>query len=338
MIRLSLILLFLSHLCLAQRSDFGSVNFHRADSIASKYRKSDLKSLPVLAHQLTSNLSTDVEKFRSIYRWVCSNISYDYSTFVKNDIKRKKLKGDSAALSQWNSTLLARLYSRLLKHRKTVCTGYAYLVKELANLVDLECEIVDGYGRNINTNVKVLGMPNHSWNKVKLNGKWYLCDPTWSSGYTINGSFIHAYNDGYFLAHPETFAMNHHPLDKTSMLIKNKQNIDEFINAPIIYQGAFEHRVQSVYPKKLDISLHKATDFTVKIQSLKTLDESMLTFELVKSRNKSTVKPKIEAVDNDTYTMTHKFTGLGEYDVHLKYGNTYLATYVVDVKRQRKIH
>lgn len=48
----------------AQVSDFNTVDFTRADNIAKLNEGEDLDNLPVLAHKLTSNLKTDVEKFR----------------------------------------------------------------------------------------------------------------------------------------------------------------------------------------------------------------------------------------------------------------------------------
>ena len=71
-----------------------------------------------------------------------------------------------------------------------MCTGYAYLIKELCFLANIESEIIDGYARTVRSNIDALDMANHSWNAVKLNNKWYLCDATWSSGYTLNKSIF----------------------------------------------------------------------------------------------------------------------------------------------------
>ncbi|MCR5100356.1 MAG: InlB B-repeat-containing protein [Butyrivibrio sp.] len=48
-----------------------------------------------------------------------------------------------------------------------VCAAYAKLYKILANYCDLECEYVTGDFTE-----------SHAWNYVKLDGKWYLIDPT----------------------------------------------------------------------------------------------------------------------------------------------------------------
>ena len=168
----------------AQITDFKSIDFTRADNIAKLNEGSSLKNLPLLAHKLTHNLPTKVEKFRAIYFWVCHNIKGDYSQYIKVASKRKKLKDNTAEFLKWNSAYKKVMFKKLLKHKRTMCTGYAYLIKELCFLANIECEIVDGYGRTVDENINTLETANHSWNAVKLNNKWYLCDATWASGYT----------------------------------------------------------------------------------------------------------------------------------------------------------
>src|SRR5690606_12898203 len=127
------------------------------------------------------------------------------------------------------------------KNKKTMCTGYAYLIKEMCFLANIESKIIDGYGRTTASNVDSLETINHSWNAVKLNNKWYLCDATWSSGYTLNNYlFIKDYNDGYFLTDPILFATNHYPIDKKWFLnITLEQS--EFESPPLVYGELFKH-------------------------------------------------------------------------------------------------
>ena len=76
----------------AQRSDFDAIDFKKADSIALTHKNAGLKNLPELAHHLTSDLDTEVEKFRAIYMWVCTNVANDYRLYLKNKKKEKSLK------------------------------------------------------------------------------------------------------------------------------------------------------------------------------------------------------------------------------------------------------
>ncbi|MBX2893897.1 MAG: hypothetical protein KF763_00530 [Cyclobacteriaceae bacterium] len=92
-------------------------------------------------------------------------------------------------------------------------------MRELALVVDIECVIVDGYGRTLGSKLKK-GFPNHNWNAVKLNEKWYLCDPTWASGKISaeNKQFVARFNDFYFLTEPSVFGRNHFPLEPKWLL------------------------------------------------------------------------------------------------------------------------
>src|SRR5262249_42776774 len=119
--------------------------------------------------------------------------------------------------------------------KRTVCTGYAYLVRELALQAGLSCVRIDGYGRAGRSRVDK-AKPNHSWSAIQLNHRWYLCDPTWSSG-VIEGpskKFLKKYDSAFFLADPSQFAQGHYPLDTSWMLLKKKPTLDEFLNRPIM--------------------------------------------------------------------------------------------------------
>ena len=148
------------------------------------------------ANSLTLGLETDVEKYRAIYLWVCSNISNDYNFFLKHRKKTERYKGDTLKLEYWNDRFKEKLFKKLLKRQKTICTGYAYMVRELSKLAGLNSQIVNGFGRISTTDIETLDTPNHSWNAVRLNGKWYLSDPTWASGIidADKGKFKFEYN------------------------------------------------------------------------------------------------------------------------------------------------
>ena len=131
----------------AQIPAFRARDFHKADSVAALYPGHSLTGLKSLADKLTKPFSTDTDKFRAIYRWVCNNIENDYGLYVKNKSRREKLQNRPEELKQWNKKLSPLFFQKLLREHKTVCTGYAYLVRELSFLAGLSCKIIDGYGR-----------------------------------------------------------------------------------------------------------------------------------------------------------------------------------------------
>jgi len=69
----------------AQIPAFQARDFHQADSIAARYPDHSLTGLKSLADKLTKPFSTDTDKFRAIYKWVCNNIENDYSLYVRDE-------------------------------------------------------------------------------------------------------------------------------------------------------------------------------------------------------------------------------------------------------------
>jgi transglutaminase/protease-like cytokinesis protein 3 len=315
----------------AQKSDFKNNLFNKPDSIANVYKNENLKSLPRLAHLLTYNLNTDVEKFRAIYIWVSKNIKGDYAAVSKNSRKRKKFKNNNQKLNLWNASFNKILFKKLLKNKKTVCTGYAYLIRELCNLTNIECKIIDGYGRNAEVNIGKLSIPNHSWNAVKLNNKWYLADATWSSGYTdlSTNTFIFDYNDGYFITVPTLFIKNHYPLNKEWSLIKKDSiTINNFISAPLIYGEAFKNKLNPIFPKQIKNSVSKNKEILFKINVNQTIDEKKITIKI----GSTLIKPLSISRKNNLLSIKFKFKNKGNYTVHLLYKKEVFVTCIFKVK------
>lgn len=192
-------------------TDFPNANFSEADSIADLYVAHSMEDLAGLAGKLTGTLSTDEQKFRAIFKWVCSNVEVDYDLVTLNKRKRTSLKGDR--LSAWNQRFSKIVFDRLVSDRKTLCTGYAYVIRELCFHAGLPCEIVNGHANPRGVTPDQPRQVNHSWNMVQLNGKWYVCDATWSSGIfnRTSGQFRARYTDKYFLPDPTVFAEDHLP-------------------------------------------------------------------------------------------------------------------------------
>lgn len=327
-----ILLLFLSNIINAQVSDFKGIDFTQADNIAKLNRGHSLKNLPILAHRLTHNLKTDVEKFRAIYVWVCNNITGDSSVESKVIRKRNKFKNDSMGFMAWNNLYQKTAFKKLLKQKRTLCTGYAYLIKELSFLVNIDCVIVDGYGRAVESNMDTLEMANHSWNAVKLNNKWYLCDATWSSGYFLNHAFIKDYNDGYFLTVPVLFAKNHFPLDK-KWLLTDRINETEFITSPIVYGKTFEHQIIPKYPNNLNVHVKKNQKTSFRFKSLKKIPLKNISLVQYIGSEEHILKIHNLKNENGTISFNYNFKHKGLHDVHIKIANDIIASYTFNVTK-----
>ncbi|WP_299321151.1 transglutaminase domain-containing protein [uncultured Maribacter sp.] len=326
--------LLFSLMSFAQRSDFNHIDFKKADSIADYYKDASLRNLPVLTHNLTTSLETDVEKFRAIYTWISTNIANDYSSYVKISTKRKRFAKDRQAFLDWNTSITPKVFKSLLEDRKTACTGYAYLVKEMANLAGFNCDIIDGYGRTPTLLLKADSAPNHSWNNIKINEKWYLCDATWSAGQTmvINGTplFQQDYFDGYFLADAELFAKNHFPIQKEGSQPIKKENLDAFIAGPVIYKEAFLAPIIPIAPVAMHNNIQKGASVTFTLQVPKEFIGNTQLL-LNKGGSQKNGNPNIIKKEGKI-SLVQNFEKKGLYDVHISVEEQLIATYVIKVK------
>jgi len=332
-LKLFFILFYISvSISFAQQSDFKHINFKKADSIASLYKNEKLTNLPLLSYKLTYRLDTDVEKFRAIYVWVCNNISSDYSLTTKILNKGKKYRNNRAVFLEWNETLMPKFLKRLLEDKKTMCTGYAFIVKELSRLSNIECEIINGYNKSPDYDFEK-PFVNHSWNSVKLNNKWYLCDPILASGYFFidTNQFIFNYNDGFFLTDPNLFIKSHYPEDKKWTLTNTKQTFKNFIDFPIIYSHTYEHKITPILPNQLntEVAINENVPFEFYIDT----DLDIEKISLVQSNGWKNIEIPIEAYSykEGVLKFQHHFSKKGLYDVHIKISNNIVASYTLKV-------
>jgi hypothetical protein len=314
-------------------------DFARADSLAALYPDHSLVNLKVLADKLTQPLSTDVEKFRAIYRWVCDNIETDYAFYQKNSARREKLKNQPGELQQWNQKSVPGFFRTLVQEHKTICSGYAYLVRQLCFHAGIDCKIIDGYGRTVDANVGGEGVANHSWNAVRLNNQWYLADPTWSSGAVDpqQRKFIRQFSEAYFLTPPSLFVRNHYPLDTTWLLLDHKPTLTQFLNGPLLYKWGIHRGILPVSPETFHATATKGQPVTFRFiqESCNTYKAIALPetaeLQIVQGSSVTSVYPAIATETSGVYTVSHVFPHTGTYVVHMRLNEEYLFTYTVRV-------
>lgn len=322
----------------AQISDFDFINFQKADSIALVYKNETLSNLPELTHKLTAHLATDVERFRAIYMWVCGNIANDYVLYSKNMRKRQRFKKDSLKLKEWNNHFRKIVFQKLLEKNRTICTGYAYLVEELSQLANINCKVIHGFAKTSTINLEKLDTPNHSWNAVELNGKWYLCDPTWASGIpnpeTLRFEFY--YNDGFFLSNPKLFAVNHYPIDEKWLLINdNNHSFKTFLEAPIIYGEAYTYLNVHDEPKRMHNTTLKNDSVVFKYDLKKNIVPKDVTLLIDNGSSSKKVHPQIISKTDQSLVVAYAFKHVGFYDVHFYIGDHLISTYTFKVKKPK---
>jgi transglutaminase/protease-like cytokinesis protein 3 len=101
----------------------------------------------------------------------------------------------------------------------------------------MECVIVNGISKTRDNILK--GIPyreDHSWNAVKMNGKWHLVDVTWANTTSRDGSI----DDFYFKTDPYIFILDHYPMDAVWQLIPEPVSLEEFIAFPCYSKKYFQ--------------------------------------------------------------------------------------------------
>jgi len=187
-----------------------SQDFKKVDSIVESFKFDKSLALDKLTEKVTKPFTKDIDKTRAIFYWIADNIEYDYKNFKDKTVSSEQVKPE------------------IVYHKRlAVCEGYSNLFKYMLDYCDIESEVISGYARNDLESIFV-NESNHAWNSVKLNNKWYLFDVTWARD-TLNKKV----DDFYFQTDPETFILNHYPLDYEWSLLKTKYSLEDYMKFPI---------------------------------------------------------------------------------------------------------
>ncbi len=203
---------------------FDETMFATIDRHALQAPASARNSIESLARYLTAPAKNDIEKVRSIYRWITENISYDVRAFRT---------GNDGDLSP----------ERVLVSGSSVCSGYTRLFGKLASVAGIEVVEISGWAKGIGYEAgdSVDGPTNHAWNAVKIGDGWYLIDSTWGAGSSDGIQFIRQFDEHYFLTPPEQFIYDHLPEDPSWQLLEMSLSKAEFVRLPFVKSIFFKN-------------------------------------------------------------------------------------------------
>lgn len=182
-----------------------------ADSLARSIPSRVTGSPEEFSAYLTETFSGEEEQVRALFSWLSANITYDM-----NQVE---------TMSRFESIDEFVIYT--LKNKKAVCQGYAEVFTAICNAMGIDALTVHGYNR---VDHKLKSDLGHAWNLAKVNGTWYLFDPTWGSGYMKNGKYVKSFSQDYFMAHPDSLIKTHMPFDPIWQLKHNPLTHDQFID------------------------------------------------------------------------------------------------------------
>lgn len=182
------------------------------------------RSIGKILNSLHLEGKSEKQKFVKIYRYVTKHVKYDYS--LTNFLACE-------ALEEGNAT----------------CQGFSTLFYRLCREAGLSCRIAIGK----------VGKKSHTWNVVKLNGKWYECDSSWDAG-------VPQKHWEYFLSGEETFR-KYHSVPKAAngegnLLVEKKSGVDHKV-------GRLKTRLSSKKKGKLTVwaDAAHANQYFVQIQT-----------------------------------------------------------------------
>lgn len=211
----------------------------------------EFTSPATLSKLLTTNDTTNLQKVKSIFRWVTDNIAYNVKSFQNRvnpysaDYWLEEDDDKSPVLKPLNE----RVAEMVLKRRTAVCDGYARLFKSLCDYSGIRCEIITGYAKTSINRIGAQFRSNHKWNAVFIDSNWYLLDATWASGYiNYRDEFEKEYNAHYFLTPPDEFILDHYPEDLHWTLLPKPPIFKEFYSTPFKTSNFNRNYISSFKP------------------------------------------------------------------------------------------
>lgn len=107
--------------------------------------------------------ASEKDKFKAIYAAVIKKAVYD--------------RGAEKAAAGSEKQLIAQNLQGFFVKGKCVCAGTADALVQLCKMNGIEAQYVQGKAKT-SKNAKPC---DHAWVRVKIEGKWYNCDPTWDA-------------------------------------------------------------------------------------------------------------------------------------------------------------
>ena len=169
---------------------------------------------------------------------------------AKNDFEKARLAHDVVtvlisydAASYWSGSLPPQDFASVIKSCKAVCEGYAAVYQRLCDSLKLPCKTIHGYARGVGTslaNETKVTESNHAWNRVQLEGDWYLVDCTWDAGHMEGKTARQSYNTDWLFLRPEHFIYSHLPQRQQDQLLATPLSPQDFAKLPDLRPKFFQ--------------------------------------------------------------------------------------------------
>jgi hypothetical protein len=232
--------------------------FAVVDSKMSKIPQAETLTTTLIAAYINANFKNNSDKIRAVFFWTASNISYDV----------EKLKLVQKNPNEKTSETAQDRIDYAIANKKGVCANYADVFNDIANKLNIQTFVVEGYTKIYG---KVANL-SHAWCVSKINGKWLFFDPTWGSGYVNDYKYFKKIDNQYFNTEPIESIKTHIPFDY----------LWQFLNYPITNQEFYDGKTQINKTKEyfdFETELQKylaLSDAEKAIQSAKRIEKNGL--------------------------------------------------------------
>ncbi|KAF7400356.1 hypothetical protein HZH66_005540 [Vespula vulgaris] len=213
------------------------MEFADMDQIAISVAQEDQKTFTDLVRQLVSRCGSDIEKARTIFRWIT----------VKN-----------LNTMQFDENLRGDTPMGLLRGIKHGTESYHVLFKRLCSYAGLHCVVIKGYSKSAGYQPGVCFEDNrfrNSWNAVYVAGAWRFVQCNWGARHLVNAkevprpgqpkakndSLRYEYDDHYFLTDPREFIYEFFPLQEDWQLLKQPITLKDFEELPFVRSLFFRY-------------------------------------------------------------------------------------------------
>ena len=183
------------------------VPYQAVDARMRQVPDSSARTVGGLARYINATFSSEPDKARAAFGWVARHIRYDvgHRYLLELELERE-------------ATVVAQ---EALVKRQGVCQHYAELYSTLANQAGVLTYVVSGYS-------SLRDPIGHTWCASRINGQWYLMDPTWAAGRVVKNKFTFQFNNEYFKVRPAVFIESHMPFDPLWQLLKAPRTPQQF--------------------------------------------------------------------------------------------------------------
>ena len=226
---------------------------HAVHPIVNTIPPEEETSIESVGKYIAAHEKDPVLRVKALHDYVADRIAYDGPAFRAGNVPLEDAEAQ---------TVFAR--------KLGVCAGYAQLLVALGKASGDEIAFVGGNVRTLETPVD--GMP-HAWNAVKIEGVWYLLDPTFDSGYLEGSTFHKQYTSDYLFTPAQVFGVSHFPDDPAWQLRGQPMSRGDFIRQPMMQPAFYARGLKLDAPDRSQVDVSGRFDVRLENSSTYLLAE-----------------------------------------------------------------